>query len=271
MKCLFYIALTACIAALVGGCDKAQQKDLPKPAAIDNPQAQPKDWTNSIGMKFVWISPGSFIMGSPKNEEGRSDDEIQHAVTLSKGFFMGIHLVTQEQWKEIMNNNPSHFKGKKNLPVDTVSWEECQEFIKKLREKDNKPYRLPTEAEWEYGCRAGTRTAYNFGNNSDILNEYAWFAENNVPNTTHGVGQKTPNAWGLHDMHGNLWEWCQDWYGDYPQNEVVDPQGPNTGKFRILRGGSWGDGPAFCRSAFRARTEPSDRNNTCGFRLCFSN
>ena len=123
----------------------------------------PKNFTNSIGMKFVWIPPGSFMMGSPKEEKEGNDNETQHKVTLTKGFYMGVYTVTQEQWQEVMGNNPSQFKGEKNLPVERVSWDDCQEFIKKLREKDKKPYRLPTEAEWEYACRAGTTTPFHFG------------------------------------------------------------------------------------------------------------
>jgi len=157
---------------------------------------------------------------------------------------MGIHLVTQEQWNAIMPFNPSEFKGEKNLPVETVSWDACQDFVKKLRDKDRKAYRLPTEAEWEYACRAGTTTPFCFGDT--IFTDQA----NYDGNKTYGNGEKgvfrqktTPvgsfpaNAWGLHDMAGNVWQWCQDWHGAYPQNDVVDPQGSNAGPYRVLRGG----------------------------------
>jgi len=183
--------------------------------------------------------------------------------------------VTQEQWQAVMGNNPSHFKGEKNLPVERVSWEDCQDFIKKLREKDQKPYRLPTEAEWEYACRAGTTTPFYFGSSlaqdqancsSGIANSLGrlFFTGKTTP-----VCNYPPNAWGLHDMHGNLWEWCQDWNGEYPKHEVTDPQGPNSGKHRVLRGGSWFNNPDHCRSAGRNGNEPGGRSDRYGFRLCF--
>jgi formylglycine-generating enzyme len=236
----------------------------------------PKNFTNSIGMKFVWIKPGSFMMGSPKEEELRGDNETQHKVTLTKGFYMGVYTVTQEQWKEVMGNNPSKFKGEKNLPVEQVSWLDCQEFIKKLREKDKKLYRLPSEAEWEFACRAGTKTPFHFG--ETISTEQA----NHNGNFTYGDGKKgkyrektTPvgsfpaNAWGVHDMHGNVFQWCQDWHGDYPQNDVVDPTGAEKGKLRVLRGGSWLIDPEYCRSAYRLGTEPGYRFHDFGLRVCF--
>jgi sulfatase modifying factor 1 len=239
----------------------------------------PKNFTNSIGMKFAWIPPCTFIMGSPKEEKERQPfktDETQHKVTLTKGFYMGVYTVTQEQWQAVMGNNPSAFKGEKNLPVERVSWDDCQEFIKKLREKDKKTYRLPTEAEWEYSCRAGTKTPFHFG--ETISTEQA----NYDGNFTYGDGTKgvyrkktTPvgsfpaNAWGLHDMHGNVYQWCHDRYGEYPQKDVVDPQGAEKDDARVLRGGSWSLTPLYCRSAFRHRGEPGRRGGIYGFRVCF--
>jgi formylglycine-generating enzyme required for sulfatase activity len=285
---LFVIAAT-----LVGisGCS-GQEKDTPKPVAIDNPQAQEKDppkiivtdstkpaVTNSIGMKFVWIPPGSFVMGSPKEEEGREllkTDETQHKVTLSKGFYMGVHLVTQEEWQAVMGKNSSSFKGEKNLPVEQVSWDDCHDFIKTLREKDKKPYRLPTEAEWEYCCRAGTRTPFHFG--KTISTEQANYCGEAVygdgkkgvyRKKTTPVGSFPANAFGLLDMHGNLLQWCQDWLGDYPQKDVSDPQGPENGESRVLRGGSWSHTPGHCRSACRNGNGPGGRDRHYGFRLCF--
>ena len=172
-------------------------------------------------------------MGSPEGGRKRkSDNETQHKVTLTKGFYMGVHAVTQEQWQAVMGNNPSKFKGEKNLPVEQVSWDDCQEFIKKLREKDKKLYRLPTEAEWEYSCRAGTTTPFHFGEtiSTDQANYNGNFTYGNgkkgkYREKTTPVGSFPANAWGLHDMHGNVWQWCQDWYGDYPQKDVVDPTG----------------------------------------------
>ena len=242
MKRRIFLALALTVTLLASAFAFVPVRPLPDEK---NP---PKHFTNSIGMKFVWIPPGIFLMGSPEEEKERRDHETQHKVTLSKGFFMGVHLVTQEQWQAVMGNNPSNFKGEKNLPVETVSWEDCQEFIKKLRVKDKKPYRLPTEAEWEYACRAGTKTPFCFGDaistdqaNYDGNHIYGNGKKGKYREKTTPVGSFPANAWGLFDMHGNLWEWCQDWFGDYPQNDVVDPQGPNEGQYRVLRGGSWHD------------------------------
>jgi formylglycine-generating enzyme required for sulfatase activity len=191
---------------------------------------------------------------------------------------MGVFTVTQEQWQEVMGKNPSRFKGEKNLPVENVSWDDCQDFIKKLREKDKKPYRLPTEAEWEYACRAGTKTPFHFG--ETISTEQA----NYNGEAVYGDGKKgvyrkkttpvssfPPNAWGLYDMHGNVWQWCQDKYGEYPQNSVVDPQGAENGVLRMVRGGSWVSTsfPAICRSASRRWLVPGLRSYDLGCRVCF--
>jgi formylglycine-generating enzyme required for sulfatase activity len=270
MKRLFCIVLVATLATLAG--DLAGFVPDRKPTGEREP---PKYFTNSIGMKFVWIPPSSFMMGSPKEEKERRDGESQHKVKLTKGFYIGVYTVTQEEWQVVMGNNPSHFKGERNLPVETVSWEDCQEFIKKLREKDKNFYRLPSEAEWEYACRAGTTTPFHFGETISIDQA------NYNGNETYGNGKKgvfrqktTPvstfpaNAWGLHDMHGNVWQWCQDWYRDYPQKDVVDPQGPDSGQRRVLRGGSWFYYPAHCRSAFRNLNAPDFRCSNIGLRLC---
>lgn len=234
-------------------------------------------WTNSLGMKFAWILPGTFLMGSPKEEEGRGGDEIQHKVTLTKGFFMSVHLGTQKQWQTVMGSNPSEFKGDKNLPVEQVSWNDCQEFIKKLQGRDQKPYRLPSEAEWEYACRAGTTTPYYFGEtistdqaNYDGNYTYGKGKKGEYREKTTPVGTFPANAWGLHDTHGNLWEWCQNWYGDYLKNEVVDPQEGESEDYRVLRGGSWFFDPERCRSARRRYVRPGVREGIVGFRLCFS-
>ena len=183
-------------------------------------------WTNDIGMQFAWVPPGVFLMGSPSSEEGRSDHEILHKVTLTRGFWMGVHLVTQEQFHAALNEGPNYGEG---VPIDDVSWDDCQKFILKLRECDGRPYRLPTEAEWEYACRAGTTTAFYFGdtiaNGQADCNGY-----DKPPSNTDSapVGSFPANAFGLHDMHGNLWEWCADYYGEYPQHDVVDPQERKT-------------------------------------------
>jgi formylglycine-generating enzyme required for sulfatase activity len=228
-------------------------------------------------MKFVWIAPGTFTMGSPSDEKGRGDDEIPHKVKFTKGFYIGIHTVTQGEWLAVMGNNPSEFKGEKNLPVEQVSWDDCQEFCKKLTDKEKKAYRLPTEAEWEYTCRAGTTSPFHFGATiaTDQANYNGTFTYGNgkrgvYREKTMPVGRFPTNAWGLHDMHGNVWQWCHDWHGSYPQKDVVDPQGPKTGKNRVLRGGSWGSNPIFCRSANRNFSEPGTRTEFYGFRVCVS-
>jgi formylglycine-generating enzyme required for sulfatase activity/Leucine-rich repeat (LRR) protein len=224
------------------------------------------EMTNSIGMKFVWIPPGSFMMGSPKEEIGRDDNEIQHKVTLSKGFYMGVYTVTREKWRAVLGKNPSGFKGEKNLPVVKVSWDDCQEFCKKLSEKDKRPYRLPTEAEWEYACRAGTTKPFHFG--ETISTDQANFRkQGTVAGKMAPVGRYPANAFGLYDMHGNVYQWCQDWVGVYPQEEVVDPVGPNVGSLRVMRGGWYADFPQRCRSASRAMRGRGDRVALIGLRI----
>jgi formylglycine-generating enzyme required for sulfatase activity len=251
---LFCLSLVVALASSVPS--QAQKKE------------PPKNFTNSIGMKFVWIPPGSFVMGSPKDEKGRQTDETQHKITLSKGFYMGVYAVTQGEWGAVMGNNPSHFKGEKNLPVDKVSWDDCQEFITKLRAKDKKLYRSPTEAEWEYSCRAGTKTPFYFGQtiSTDQANyngdyTYGEGKKGKFRVKTTPVGSFPANAWGLHDMHGNVWQWCQDWYGGCPAKEVVNPQGSAQGTYRVMRGGSWKSNPDICSSAFRGKDTP----DFCGY------
>jgi formylglycine-generating enzyme required for sulfatase activity len=229
-------------------------------------QDAPKEITNSIGMKLVLIPKGTFMMGSPIEEERRFEDEAQHQVTIGKDYYLGVTEVTQMQYEKVMGANPSYFEGNavlgdsSNHPVEQVSWEDAVEFCKKLSElpeekKSGRVYRLPTEAEWEYACRAGSKAAYSFGANSKTLGDYAWFGENSG-SQTRPVGEKKANAWGLYDMHGNVWEWCSDWYGVYPKGSVSDPSGPSEGSGRVVRGGGWLLGAAFCRSAFRYWIRP---------------
>ena len=161
------------------------------------------------------IPPGTFMMGSTPSEPGRNPRERQHEVTITKGFWLGKYAVTQAQWQAVMGNNPSKFKGDDQRPVELVSWDNCQQFLQKLNALGGGEFRLPTEAEWEYACRAGSSTAFCFGDNQAQLDDYAWYSKNSG-GQTHPVGQKTPNAWGLYDMHGNVWEWCEDWHGEYP-------------------------------------------------------
>ncbi len=229
--------------------------------------------TNSIGAKMVLIPPGEFMMGSPSTEKGRGASETQVKVTLSKDFWLGQTEVTNAQWKLVMGSVPSDWKDD-DRPVAKVSWEDTVEFCRKLSElpeekKAGRVYRLPTEAEWEYACRAGTKTTYSFGDDESLLGDYGWF-DTNSDKQTHPVGKKQSNAWGLHDMHGNVFEWCSDLQGNYPNGAVTDPQGPPTGSHRVCRGGCWPLTAGHCRSAYRHKGGQSDRYNGQGFRLALS-
>ena len=211
---------------------------------------KPMTVTNSIGMTFVLIPPGEFRMGSD-DKEAYKDEKPVHTVRLTQAFFLGKYEVTQGQWQAVMGMNPSLFPGDANRPVEQVSWDNVQGFIRRLNAQEGgAQYRLPTEAEWEYAARAGTTTAYSFGNDARQLGEYAWY-DNNADGKTHPVGQKKPNAWGLHDMYGNVWEWVQDWYTNYAAGSAVDPAGPSSGSLRVVRGGSWVNGAGEGRSAAR--------------------
>jgi uncharacterized protein (TIGR02996 family) len=228
---------------------------------------------DATAMEFAWCPPGTFLMGSPPNEEKRNTDERQHRVTLTRGFWLGVTLVTQAQWQAVMGGNPSYFKGE-NLPVERVSWDDCQEFCKKLAERAGKHYRSPTEAEWEYACRAGTTTPFHFGAtiSTDQANYngnrvYAGGRKGKYRQQTTPVDSFPANPWGLRDVHGNVWEWCQDWYGRYLRGDVKDPIGPKEGKVRVLRGGSWSIDPSGCRSAIRAWTAAGNRDYLVGCRL----
>ena len=203
------------------------------------------------------------MMGSPKKEKGRDDDEAQHEVTLTKPFYIGKYEVTQEQWKAVMANNPSGYKGLK-LPVNNISWNDCQEFIKKLNAKTNGGYRLPTEAEWEYACRAGTKTAYSFGDK--ITPKDANYDDSGIRKPIE-VGSYKPNTFGLYDMHGNVCEWCEDWKADYPKGAVIDPKGPAKGSGRVLRGGSFYFLESLARFSNRYYFTPTLRYFFNGFRL----
>ena len=238
--------------------------------------------TNSIGMEFNYIQPGTFLMGSPKEEHNREKDETQHRVTLKKGYYLQTTLVTQKQWKAVMgeDNNPSIFKGD-DLPVDNVSWKIAKEFCDKLNTKEGKNYyRLPTEAEWEYAARAGTTTPFWQGETitTDQVNftGYYPYRENDPKGeyrgTTTLVKRFKANPWGLHDMGGNLNQWCEDCYAEYPKEDIEDrqsPQNDNNDASRVLRGGSWGRDARYCRAASRLWIVPAGRNGFFGFRLAF--
>jgi len=213
-------------------------------------------------------------MGSPATEEGRSNDEgPQREVTLRKPLYIGICEVTQAQYEAVTGKNPSSFKGN-TLPVEQVSWEDAVAFCKALSRKTGKAVRLPTEAEWEYACRAGTTTPFHTGatistDEANYDGDYTTYGRGHKGvdrQKTLPVGSFAPNAFGLYDMHGNVWEWCDDWYGSYASAKVVDPPGPTSGAGRVLRGGSWYDDPLVCRSAYRLR-DPGIRASGVGFRV----
>ena len=251
------------------------EKDLgpvvvPSGAAGDS--GQPSQ-AGPLGMSFVGIAPGHFKMG----------DDSFHEVTLTHGFEMQTTDVTQEQWVQVMGTNPSGFKSRENCPqtfreekglsmcprhpVENVSWNDTQDFIAKVNaRREGSTYRLPTEAEWEYAARAGTTTAFSFGESDDAIAQYGWIVGNSG-SQTHDVGMLKANPWGLYDMHGNVWQWVQDWYGDYPQGSVSDPKGSSSGSHRVFRGGSWNAGARYARLGSRYSYPPAYRNSGLGFRL----
>lgn len=218
-----------------------------------------------VTMTFCWCPPGDFLMGSPASEDDRDDYDDQVKVTLSKGFWMGKTEVTQEQWQAVMRYNTSNFRGT-NLPVESVSWKHAQEFLQKidpvLAATDGWKTMLPTEAQWEYAARAGESWIYSGGDN---LDEVAWH-DDNSRSTTNPVGMKKPNAWGMHDMSGNVWEWCRDWYAEKLLGGV-DPAGASLGSVRVFRGGSWSGNADYCRVAHRNSNHPLSSVSDIGFRV----
>jgi formylglycine-generating enzyme required for sulfatase activity len=219
---------------------------------------------NSLGMTMKLILPTKFLMGAGQE---------LHQVTLTKPFYLGIYQVTQEQYQHVMGYNPSHFVGVRN-PVDSVTWEKAAEFCRLLSETPSEKaaghfYRLPTEAEWECACRAGTKTAYSFGESVSELSNHGWFNVN-AGFTTHAVGAKQPNPFGLFDMHGNVWEWCSNFFGQYTRGSLTDPTGPTQGLKRVIRGGCWSSTATNCQSSSRCGVIRSYRSNYLGFRLLMS-
>jgi len=220
--------------------------------------------TNSIGMKLAYVPAGQFIMGSASYDQMHQHDEHQHAVRLSKPFFIGVTEVTQKQWVAVMGNNPSAHKGD-DLPVEKVSWNDAMEFCRRLSDKEKKTYSLPTEAEWEYACRADDRWSDISG--TGRLDDMGWY-DGNSEGRTHAVGTKTPNSWGLYDMHGNVAEWCSDYYApDYSDTGVVDPCGPNEGTAHVIRGGGWNSFEPACRCAARGSAPASYQYTHTGIRV----
>lgn len=227
--------------------------------------------TNSVGMEFVELRPGEFTMGAPLSESGTKEDEWpQRSVTLTKWFFIGKYEVSQEQWHSVMGTNPSEFKGD-NLPVENVSLTDAMAFCKKLSDKENIKYRLPTEAQWEYACRGNTSTAYNNGFDSvRTLRQMCWCSYDGKPGSagkTKPIGSFKHSGWGLYDMHGNVWEWCSDRYGKYSGDSEIDPKGLPKGEYCVVRGGSWFHDSQSCRSASRQRVNPKRQHSTLGFRV----
>ena len=279
-------------------CDACAAKFLANPnPTVEDPivvklsEPAPFDETTitlpgGVPMTFCWcpatssgawmkLSGGDdfFWMGSPASEDGREYDEIRHRVTLTKGFWMGRHEVSQRQWESVMGSNPSFFKGQ-NRPVEQVSYDDCQAFIRKINIGRCEMFSLPTEAQWEYACRAGTTTPFNFGSilngdraNCDGTEPYGTTSEGRFRIETSPVGSYSPNAWGFYDMHGNVGEWCQDWYGD-DMGDVINPIGPASGSYRIIRGGGYCDDARNCRSAFRDMQVPGFCDDSVGLRLC---
>jgi len=231
---------------------------------------------NGVKQTFRWIQPGTFLMGSPEDEPERiAERENQHEVTLTRGYWLADTACTQALWQAVMGDNPSHFKGDRANPVEQVSWDDVQTFLDRLSELvPGLAAGLPTEAQWENACRAGTTTPFSFGKNITPAQvsyhgkrPYADGKKGEYRARTVPVKSLPPNPWGLYEMHGNVFEWCADLYGDNPEGPQVDPPGPPEGVFRVLRGGSWNGYGRFCRAAYRAGGEPGYRHFTIGFRL----
>ncbi len=276
MKCrkrvlVSWCALFICWFAGIG-CDRDTTNPGGVPSGVSranknvpllDPNNLPKTMAGVAGIELVLIPAGEFTMGEAG---GEPDEQPPHRVTISRPFYLGKYEVTQAQWKQIMGTNPSKFVGD-DLPVDSISWKDVQDFIQRLNDAgDALFYRLPTEAEWEYACRAGTTGKY-YGD----LDATTWYFDN-AGGKTHPVGKKTPNAFGLHDMQGNVREWCQDWYDDfyYKKSPAEDPTGPTNGLWRVIRGGSYFANSAACRSAVRYKLDPELKLESVGFRVAAS-
>ncbi|MCQ2260156.1 MAG: bifunctional serine/threonine-protein kinase/formylglycine-generating enzyme family protein [Bacteroidales bacterium] len=258
---------------LLSSQDSRLQPDIPRPKPQN--MAARTFTVKGVSFNMVHVKAGSFTMGATSEQEDPdSDEKPAHRVTLTSDYWMGATEVTQALWKAVMGSNPSEFKGDER-PVECVSWEDCQDFIAKLNRITGKRFRLPTEAEWEYAARGGSKSrGYQYAG-SNNLDEVAWydrgvFKDLFTENRTHPVGQKQPNELGLYDMSGNVYEWCQDWYDDYSSGSQTNPTGPSSGSDRVLRGGSWNNGARYCRSSNRVNFTPDLRFSRSGFRLVLS-
>ena len=267
--------------------ERSKSLERDNPVSVDVPKEGNAFMVSGLSLQMLWCPPGAFHMGSPENEKSRDFDEVLREVTLTHGFWLGKHEVTQGQWEKVMGTNPSHFKGSQ-LPVEKVSWDEANAFCEKLTEHErtagrlrkDQAYQLPTEAQWEYACRAGTKTAWSFGDSPSGLSKYVNFSDkkSNLQGAdkeyddgfefTAPVASYSANAWGFHEMHGNVFEWCKDWYGKHTPVAVHNPVGPSIGKERIFRGGSWALPSVFTRSARRDKNQPILKSGFLGFRLC---
>ena len=221
------------------------------------------DLGGGVKLDLVLIPAGKFMMGSAKPGQSPA-----HEITITQPFYMSKFLVTQAQFQQITGGNPSKYKNSKDNPVETVGWELAQTFCKKASDHTKSTVTLPTEAQWEYACRAGTTTAFNTGDTDADLEKAGWYSTN-AQGTTHPCGSKAPNAWGLYDMHGNVWEWCSDWFGDdyYAKSPAQDPTGPEQGQLRVMRGGALDTPAGCCASAYRYSFEPARKFDNMGFRV----
>ncbi|MEI6534561.1 MAG: formylglycine-generating enzyme family protein [Verrucomicrobiaceae bacterium] len=266
---LALIFAVAAAGGIRGNTCSSEAHPVPTPNPPQTGDVRAVELGGGVKLDLVWIPPGEFVMGSSFDEDGRAPMEsFRHPVRLTRGFWMGRYPVTQEQWERVTGGNPSYTKGP-SLPVEQVNWSDCQNFLQQINsilESGHLTAALPTEAQWEYACRAGTQTRYYLGDNVHDLDRTGWFSGNSGYKP-HPVGQKEKNKFGLHDMHGNVWQWCQDWMDAYPRTPSVDPTGPDSGNARVLRGGSWGSDQDACRSACRFCYPPDYRIITAGLRI----
>ncbi|MBN1436089.1 MAG: formylglycine-generating enzyme family protein [Sedimentisphaerales bacterium] len=265
---------------LIGMCSCSSGEPADSSDAAVWPEAG-ESFVNSVGMELVYIPAGEFMMGSsisPSEVSSRyggrenlyESEHPRHLVRITRPFYMSTTEVTQSQFESVMGSNPSCFADNPNYPVEQASWDQAVEFCRRLSEAEGRCYHLPTEAQWEYACRAGTETVFYFGDDDAELGQYAWYYDSVDEGHPFDVGQKLPNEWGLYDMHGNVAEWCQDRSADdyYAESPTDDPTGPSIGGHRMLRGGAWNSDSKFCRSAMRFHNAPGVQYHYFGFRVC---